>query len=101
MSNEEVFLLAGEVIGYFDILRFFIRDGIFGFRSTAYSLMTEKDLYREHIKSYEYQFKQISFRYDMDEDGRADDVEKRKAGFPMISTTNPPSRYHRFKYRRF
>ena len=59
------------------------------------------DLYRESMKSYEYNFKMISFRYDMDEDGRADDVEKRKAGFPMISTTNPPSRYHRFKYRRY
>jgi len=53
------------------------------------------------MKSYEYNFKMISFRYDMDEDGRADDVEKRKAGFPMISTTNPPSRYHRFKFRRY
>lgn len=59
------------------------------------------DLYKEHIKTYEYQWKQISFRYDMDEDGRADDVDKRRAAFPMISTTNPPSRYHRFKYRKY
>ena len=59
------------------------------------------DLYREHIKSYEFQFKQISFRYDMDEDGRADDVEKRKAGMPMISTTNPPSRFNRLRYRKY
>ena len=59
------------------------------------------DLYKEHIKTYEYQWKQISFRYDMDEDGRADDVDKRRAAFPMISTTNPPARYHRFKYRKY
>ena len=59
------------------------------------------DLYREHIKSYEYQFKQISFRYDMDEDGQADDVEQRKAAFPMITTTNPPTRFHRLKFRRY
>ena len=37
----------------------------------------------------------------LDEDGRADDVDKRRAAFPMISTTNPPSRYHRFKYRKY
>lgn len=59
------------------------------------------DLYKEHIKTYEYQWKQVSFRYDMDEDGKADDVEKRRAAFPMISTTNPPSRYHRLKYRKY
>lgn len=59
------------------------------------------DLYREHVKSYEYQFKQISFRYDLDGDGMADDVDKRRAGFPMISTTNPPSRYNRIRYRRY
>lgn len=59
------------------------------------------DLYRESIKSYEYNWKMISFRYDMDEDGRADDVDKRRAAFPMISTTNPPSRYHRIKYRKY
>ena len=59
------------------------------------------DLYRESIKSYEYNWKMISFRYDMDGDGMADDVDKRRAAFPMISTSNPPSRYHRLKYRKY
>ena len=59
------------------------------------------DLYKEHIKSYEFQWKQISFRYDMDQDGQPDDVNKRRAAYPMISTTNPPSRFSRIRYRRY
>ena len=48
------------------------------------------DLYQLHIKSYEYQWKQLSFRYDMDEDGMADNPKKRKSALPIISTSNPP-----------
>ena len=59
------------------------------------------DLYNIHIKSYEYAWKSTSFRYDLDEDGRSDDITKRKAAFPMVVTSNPPNRFHRLKYRRF
>jgi hypothetical protein len=59
------------------------------------------DLYNLHIKSYEYSFKQCSFRYDLSEQGRAEEVDKRRAGFPMITTSNPPKRFHSLKYRRF
>ena len=48
------------------------------------------DLYQTHIKSYEYQWKQLSFRYDMDEDGMPDNHKERKAAQPIISTANPP-----------
>ena len=48
------------------------------------------DLYQLHIKSYEYQWKQLSFRYDMDEDGLADNPKKRRSAQPIISTSNPP-----------
>ena len=48
------------------------------------------DLYQAHIRSYEYQWKQLSFRYDMDKDGVPDDPKTRRAAQPMISTSNPP-----------
>ena len=48
------------------------------------------DLYQLHIKSYEYQWKQLSFRYDMDETGVADNPKQRKSAQPIISTANPP-----------
>lgn len=56
------------------------------------------ELYKEHIKTYEYLWKQCSFRYDMDEDGAADNPNQRKAAQPIISTSNPPQ-YRR--YRRY
>lgn len=59
------------------------------------------DLYNLHIKSYEYSFKQCSFRYDLSEQGRAEEVDKRRAAFPMITTSNPPKRFHNLKYRRY
>ena len=60
------------------------------------------DLYKEHIKTYEHLWKtQCSFRYDMDEDGMPDDVDKRRTANPIIVTSNPPSRYNRLRYRRF
>lgn len=58
------------------------------------------DLYQTHIKSYEYQWKQLSFRYDMDEDGVADNHKARKAAQPIISTSNPP-RFGYFWNRRY
>lgn len=58
------------------------------------------DLYTIHIKSYEYAFKQCSFRYDLSEDGTADNPNARRASFPMITTSNPP-RGFRIKNRRY
>tara|TARA_R100000773_G_scaffold30978_1_gene26468 strand:- start:4325 stop:5095 length:771 start_codon:yes stop_codon:yes gene_type:complete len=57
------------------------------------------DLYRESLKSYEFHWKQVSFRYDFDGEGRSSDEDKRTAAYPMITTCSPP-RINRF-FRRF
>lgn len=58
------------------------------------------DLYQLHMSSYETNWKTLSFRYDMDEDGVADNPKERRSAQPIISTSNPP-RYRYFYPKRY
>ena len=58
------------------------------------------DLYQLHMGSYESNWKMLSFRYDMDEDGMPDNPKTRRSAQPIISTSNPPQ-YRYFHTRRY
>ena len=59
------------------------------------------DLYREHLKSYEFLWKQVSFRFDFDETGRSTDTNERRGALPMITTCKPPNNLRYFNIKRF
>jgi hypothetical protein len=53
------------------------------------------DLAREHRKQFEGDFKHLKFTYDMNQDGRADDKNNRRANLGVIYTSAPPIWYRR------
>ena len=54
------------------------------------------DLAREHRKQHEFDFKRLKFTYDMNQDGRQDDPNGRRANLGVIYTSAPPIWYRRF-----
>jgi hypothetical protein len=53
------------------------------------------DLAREHRKEFEFDFKRLKFTYDLNQDGRADDANKRRSAMGVIYTSAPPIWYRR------
>ena len=53
------------------------------------------DLAREHRKQFEGDFKHLKFTYDLNQDGRADDKNNRRANLGVIYTSAPPIWYRR------
>ena len=54
------------------------------------------DLAREHRKQMEFDFKRLSFTYDLNQDGIADDKNKRRSALGSFYTSAPPVWYRRF-----
>lgn len=54
------------------------------------------DLAREHRKQFEFDFKRLKFTYDLNQDGRADDTNRRRAAQSVIYTAAPPIWYRRY-----
>lgn len=53
------------------------------------------DLAREHRKQFEFDFKRLNFQYDLNQDGRVDDKNRRRANLGVIYTSAPPIWYRR------
>ena len=53
------------------------------------------DLARQHRKEMEFDFKRLKFTYDLNQDGRADDKNARRANLGVIYTSAPPIWYRR------
>lgn len=54
------------------------------------------DLAREHRKQFEFDFKRLKFTYDQNQDGRADDQNRRRSALGVIYTSAPPIWYRRY-----
>jgi len=53
------------------------------------------DLAREHRKQFEFDFKRLNFQYDLNQDGKVDDKNRRRANLGVIYTSAPPIWYRR------
>ena len=53
------------------------------------------DLAREHRKQCEFDFKRLNFQYDLNQDGKVDDKNRRRAALGVIYTSAPPIWYRR------
>lgn len=53
------------------------------------------DLAREHRKQFEFDFKRLTFNYDLNRDGRADDVNSRRSNLGVFYTTVSPVWYRK------
>jgi hypothetical protein len=54
------------------------------------------DLARTHRKEMEFDFKRLKFTYDLNQDGRADNENKRRSALGVIYTSAPPIWYRRY-----
>ena len=54
------------------------------------------DLARTHRKEMEFDFKRLSFKYDLNQDGRTDNENHRRAALGVIYTSAPPIWYRRY-----
>lgn len=54
------------------------------------------DLARTHRKEMEFDFKRLSFKYDLNQDGRTDNDNHRRAALGVIYTSAPPVWYRRY-----
>jgi hypothetical protein len=54
------------------------------------------DLARTHRKEMEFDFKRLSFKYDLNQDGRTDNDNHRRAALGVIYTSAPPIWYRRY-----
>lgn len=56
------------------------------------------DLAREHRKQFEFDFKRLTFNYDLNRDGRDDDPNKRRSNLGVFYTTVSPTYIRRRRW---